>query len=168
MYNNWSDGPPPCWSSFLNSLEKNSGLPHKGWWHVSKDNQTHRDALISMQAKPTTTVKKEKKKKSTVDSIKSYKWVYKACFTSWKNRECYVTERADNALSHRLLLPWGDMGTDDFVFTRKGIQIRRVFGGWSPSVEESNYLLHSWEAACLSQSQVSLGDPGWARLRKTL
>lgn len=106
--------------------------------------------------------------KSTTVSIKSYNWVYKACFTSRKNIECCVTERADNALSHRLLSPWGDMGTDDFVFTRKGIQIRRVFGGWSPSVEESNYLLLSSEAACLSQSQVSLGDPGWARLRKTL
>lgn len=79
-----------------------------------------------------------------------------------------MTEGADNALSHRLLLPWGDMGTDYFVFTQKGIQIRWVFGGWSPSVEESNYLLHSWGAARLSQSRVSLGDPGWARLRKTL
>ena len=45
--------------------------------------------------------------------------------------------------------------------------VERV-GGWSPSVEESNYVLHSWGAACLSPSQVSLGDPGWARLRKTL
>lgn len=76
--------------------------------------------------------------------------------------------RADNALSHSLPLPWGDMGADDFVFTRKDIQIRRVFGGWNPSVEESNYVLHSWGAACLSLSQVSLGDPGWAGLKKGL
>ena len=104
--------------------------------------------------------------KFTTVSIKSYTWVCKACFTRQKHIECHVTERADNALSQRLPLPWGDMGTDDFVFTRKGIQIRRVFGGWSPSVEESNYLLHSWGQLVWVSPRcpwVILGEWDWER-----
>lgn len=45
--------------------------------------------------------------------------MYKACF--------YVTERADNALSHWLLVPSGDMGTDDFVFTQRAFIAAKCF-----------------------------------------
>ncbi len=130
------------------------------------DIHTHTHAHILYVCRQQQNTKIENK--STTVSIMSYKWVYKACFTSWKNIECCVTERADNALSHRLLSPWGDMGTDDFVFTRKGIQIRRVFGGWSPSVEESNYLLPSWGASLFESVPGVLGWSWVSEIEKVL
>lgn len=79
-----------------------------------------------------------------------------------------MTERADNALSHRLLSPRGDMGTDDFVFTQKGIQIRRVFESWSPSVEESNYVLHSWGGSLFESVPGVLGWSWVSEIEKEL
>ena len=38
-----------------------------------------------------------------------------------------MTERANNALSHWLLLPSGEMATDDFVFTQRARQAAECF-----------------------------------------
>lgn len=143
------------WRQTLGDHMKVDGTDLNTTTHIHTHTRTNKDAHNCNHATKFTTV-----------SIKSYTWVCKACFTRQKHIEYHVTERADNALSQRLPLPWGDMGTDDFVFTRKGIQIRRVFGGWSPSVEESNYLLHSWGQLVWVSPRcpwVILGEWDWER-----
>lgn len=91
-------------------------------------------------------------KASRAASIASFNWIDSKEPGEHAVCDCQVGWRPE---------PKGSSCYDVIRAEMKGIQRRQVFGGWSPSVEESNYLPHSWGAACLSQSQVSSYD--WER-----